>query len=146
MTEIRHHEQGYELLTPEQANGVCQAQPSALLIDVRSQMEFLMIGHPVGAVNVPWIDEPNWEVNPQFAADVRKLLLGRVSGRDRGQVPVMLICRSGNRSVDAARALVEAQLPNVFVVSDGFEGPLDAAHQRSSVAGWRFNGLPWEQC
>lgn len=146
MTEIRHHEQGYELLTPDQAQDVCQTQPAALLIDVRSQMEFLMIGHPVGAVNLPWIDEPNWEVNPQFAADVRKLLLGRVSGRDRGQVPVMLICRSGNRSVDAAHALAEVGVPDVFVVTDGFEGPLDGRHQRSSVAGWRFQGLPWEQC
>lgn len=146
MTEIRHHEHGYELLEPARALGVLSSQPASLLIDVRSQMEFLMIGHPVGAVNVPWIDEPSWEVNPNFAAEVRKLLLGRVSGSDRGHVPVMLICRSGNRSVDAAHALVEASLPNVFVVQDGFEGPLDAKHQRSSVAGWRFEGLPWEQC
>jgi len=105
-----------------------------------------MIGHPVGAVNVPWIDEPEWQVNPNFAADVRKLLLGRVSGRDRGQIPVMLICRSANRSVDAAKVLLDSGVPDIFVVSDGFEGALDASHQRSSVAGWRFDGLPWEQC
>jgi hypothetical protein len=28
----------------------------------------------------------------------------------------------------------------------GFEGELNDQHQRNSLAGWRFNGLPWEQC
>ncbi len=146
MTEIKHHEEGYEFLAPRDAHEIQKTQPAALLVDVRSEMEFLMIGHPVGAVNVPWIDEPDWQINPNFVAEVRKLLLGRVSGRDRGQVPVMLICRSANRSMDAAKTLVDADMPDIFVVNDGFEGPLDDDHQRSSLAGWRFDSLPWEQC
>lgn len=146
MTDIKHHEQGYEFLTPREAFEIQSSQPASLLVDVRSEMEFLMIGHPVGSVNVPWIDEPDWQINPNFAAEVRKLLLGRVSGRDRGQVPVMLICRSANRSVDAAKTLVDEDMPDIFVVNDGFEGPLDDNHQRSSEAGWRFEKLPWEQC
>lgn len=146
MSDIKHHEQGYEFLTPREAFEIQTSQPASLLVDVRSEMEFLMIGHPVGAVNVPWIDEPDWQINPNFVAEVRKLLLGRVSGRDRGQVPVMLICRSANRSVDAAKTLVDADMPDIFVVNDGFEGALDDNHQRSSTAGWRFEKLPWEQC
>ena len=49
--------------------------PQAVLIDIRSTMEFLFVGHPKGAVHVPWIDEPDWIVNPEFVREIRKLLL-----------------------------------------------------------------------
>ncbi len=133
-------------LEPGEAWSMMQSDPSVLLIDVRSDMEFLMIGHPQGAVQIPWINEPEWTVNPQFVPEVRKLLLGRASGRARGTVPILLICRSSNRSLDAARALRDAGLEELHVVSGGFEGPLDDAHHRSTAAGWRFAKLPWEQC
>lgn len=130
-----------------------QADPGALLVDVRSDMEYLMIGHPTGAVNVPWIDAPDWTVNPRFVAEIRKLLLGRPKGPLRGRdgpgaarAPLFLICRGGNRSVDAARALAADGIDDAVVVSGGFEGPLDEAHHRGTLAGWRHAGLPWEQC
>ena len=132
-------------LTPKQAYQLMQDNPSALLVDVRSDMEFLMIGHPKGAMHVPWIDEPDWNVNPDFVKDVRRLLLGRVSGDACGNAPVILICRSGNRSDDAAKALIEDGLTDVFVIKEGFEGPLDDNHHRGTICGWRFDGLPWEQ-
>jgi hypothetical protein len=31
-------------------------------------------------------------------------------------------------------------------VDEGFEGDLDDNHQRGNTGGWRFHGLPWEQC
>jgi len=37
-------------------------------------------------------------------------------------------------------------LPRVYHVDEGFEGELDDHHHRSSTGGWRFRGLPWEQC
>jgi rhodanese-related sulfurtransferase len=60
--------------------------------------------------------------------------------------PVILICRSGKRSIDAGSALLEAGFSQVYQVDEGFEGELDDHHQRGSVGGWRFHGLPWEQC
>lgn len=135
-----------EKIEPEQAWAMAQADKTVLLIDVRSDMEYLMIGHPVGALNVAWIDHPNWTVNERFVQDVRKLMLGRVSASSQNSVPLMLICRSGNRSVDAAKALMAEGIEQVYVVSDGFEGPLDDQRHRNTVAGWRHAGLPWEQC
>ena len=131
-------------LAPRDAFELLREDPAALLVDVRSDMEYLMIGHPDGAVNVPWIDAPDWTVDERFVAEVRKLMLGR--GSAEGAAPLVLICRSGNRSRDAARALLEAGLRRVHVVEGGFEGPLDEAHHRGTVAGWRFAGLPWVQC
>ncbi|MEE9334983.1 MAG: rhodanese-like domain-containing protein [Granulosicoccaceae bacterium] len=132
-------------LTPAEAFKLMQDNPSAMLVDVRSDMEFLMIGHPTGAVHVPWIDEPDWIINPDFCKEVRRLLLGRTGGKHSSDAPIMLICRSGNRSDDAANALQAEGLKNLYVINSGFEGPLDENHRRSTVSGWRYDGLPWEQ-
>lgn len=133
-------------LAPADAWAMLQSEPQVLLLDVRSEMEYLMIGHPTGAVNIAWIDAPDWVVTPDFTKQVRRLLLGRMSGKARETVPVILICRSGNRSADAARQLLKDGFGEVFVVEGGFEGPLDDEHHRNTLAGWRYAGLPWEQC
>lgn len=127
-------------ITPKEAHAFLQANPEALLIDVRSEIEYLFVGHPVGAIHVSWNDGPEWEVNPHFVGEVRKLA-GNGGGR-----PILLICRSGNRSEVAAQALLEAGFEDVYNVQHGFEGELNEHHHRNSVSGWRFDGLPWEQC
>ncbi|TNF56480.1 MAG: rhodanese-like domain-containing protein, partial [Gammaproteobacteria bacterium] len=53
-------------LSPQQAWQILQDDPKALLVDIRSTMEYLFVGHPKGAVHVAWIDEPEWTVNPHF--------------------------------------------------------------------------------
>jgi len=134
-------------ITAKQAYDMLAENPKGLLVDIRSSMEFLFVGHPVGAVHIPWIDEPDWDINPHFTAEVRKLLLGgAVCDEDEGCVPVILICRSGKRSKQAGHKLLEDGLKNIYHINEGFEGELDTNHHRSSVGGWRFSGLPWEQC
>lgn len=133
-------------ISPKQAYEQQQI-PGTLLIDVRSHMEFLFIGHPSGAINIPWIDEPDWEVNPNFVREIRQLILGGTSlAKHDHDVPILLICRSGKRSHEAGSLLVKEGMMKVFNVDEGFEGELDDNHHRSSIAGWRFDGLPWEQC
>jgi rhodanese-related sulfurtransferase len=96
-------------LTPGEAWKLMSEDARALLVDIRSSMEFLFVGHPRGAVHVPWIDEPDWVVNPDFVTDVRKLILGGVVEDDsQGSVPIILICRSGKRSKEAGHKLLEA--------------------------------------
>lgn len=134
-------------LTPQQAYQLTQDDPTALLIDIRSTMEFLFVGHPAGAVHVAWIDEPEWTVNPHFVTEIRKLLLGgAVCTGESPCAPIVLICRSGKRSLEAGKALIESGLDNVFHIDEGFEGDLDEHHHRSTQGGWRHRGLPWEQC
>jgi rhodanese-related sulfurtransferase len=58
---------------------------------------------------------------------------------------VVLICRSGKRTVDAALALEAAGFARVINVLHGFEGDLDDNFHRSTINGWRFDALPWEQ-
>jgi rhodanese-related sulfurtransferase len=129
-------------LSPNEAHQFLQAHPNALFVDVRSNMEYLFVGHPAGAIHIPWIDEPDWKVNPHFVTQIRQAILGGAGGA----APVVLICRSGVRSLEAGKVLVQAGVKDVYNVDEGFEGTLDDHHHRSTVGGWRFHGLPWEQC
>ena len=129
-------------LSPKEAYKLLQEHPNAVLIDVRSHMEYLFVGHPAGAIHIPWIDEPDWKQNPHFLTQVRQTMLGGASGA----APVVLICRSGVRSLEAGKALIEAGVKDVYNVAEGFEGQMDEKHHRSSLGGWRYHGLPWEQC
>jgi len=117
-----------------------QQTSTALLIDVRSSMEFLFVGHPKKALNIAWIDEPDWIINPDFTAEITQ-----ACGGDKSRA-VILICRSGVRSLEAGNYLLTQGFKQVYNVLDGFEGDLDNHHQRSTVNGWRFHQLPWEQC
>ena len=133
--------------SPLQAFKFVEKNQRAVLIDVRSSMEFLFVGHPVGSVHVPWIDEPDWIVNPDFVTEVRKVMLGGIGVDEHdSDAPVVLICRSGKRSLEAGKLLLNNGFADVYNVDEGFEGELDENHHRSTLGGWRFRGLPWEQC
>ena len=134
-------------LNPKQAWELLQHEPRAILVDIRSTMEYLFVGHPKGSIHIPWMDEPDWTVNPDFVRRVRELMLGgAICDSGSGCAPIILICRSGKRSLEAGRKLIEAGFGEVFNVLEGFEGELDDDHHRSTLGGWRHADLPWEQC
>ncbi len=56
--------------------------------------------------------------------------------------PVIVMCRSGDRSSRAANLLQEADYTRVYSVDDGFEGDMDKEGHRD-VNGWNNAGLPW---
>ena len=124
-------------LKPREAYEFLHQHPQAVMIDCRSEMEYLFVGHPAGAHHVAWNEAPDWDVNPHFVGQVKK-----VASMNR---PVVLICRSGQRSVAAGLELEKAGFSDIYNVVDGFEGPLDDDHHRGTVGGWRKEGLPWEQ-
>ena len=124
-------------LQPKEAYEFMKANPEAVFIDVRSEMEHMFVGHPRGSILIPWVDGPDWEIDPNFVSKVRK-----AASVNR---PVVLICRSGRRSADAGEALEKAGIREVYNVEHGFEGDLDDSHHRNSHNGWRFDGLPWAQ-
>ena len=129
-----------EHLEPRRTPEFLRQHAGALFIDCRSEMEYLFVGHPVGALHVAWNDGPDLAVNPHFVDQVKKL-----AGTKHATRPVVLICRSGNRSQEAGAALEQAGFARVYNVLDGFEGELNDRLQRNSIGGWRFEGLPWEQ-
>ena len=127
-----------ENLTPQKAWDLLQQNTDAVLVDVRTKVEHAFVGHPLGAVHIAWKEAPDWQVNSKFVAEVERLVPDK-------SVPILLLCRSGQRSLDAAKALEEAGYRRLVNIADGFEGPLDQHNHRGKLGGWRFNGLPWEQ-
>ena len=116
-----------------------QAHPESLFVDVRMEIESLYVGRPPNVVNVPWYEYPDLQPDAQKFADA---VLREGTGKDQ---PVLLICRSGKRTQDAGKALEAAGFSDVQHVVHGFEGELDEQFRRSTLSGWRFEGLPWEQ-
>ncbi len=118
--------------------GFLQQNPEAKLIDIRSSMEFLFIGHPTNCIHIGWMEEPDWDINPNFVEEIKAI--------QNDNCPIVMLCRSGNRSEQAGEQLLEAGLTNIYHVTDGFEGDRDDDNHRGTLNGWRFHGLPWEQC
>ncbi|MCJ0765499.1 rhodanese-like domain-containing protein [Variovorax terrae] len=126
-------------LLPPEAWALIQQQPDALFVDVRMEIESLYVGRPPGVENIPWYEYPDLTPDPAAFARAVEREAGR---KDR---TVVLICRSGKRTTDAGRALEAAGFTDVVNVVHGFEGDLDHGFHRSTVNGWRHDGLPWEQ-
>ena len=126
-------------LDPPAAYAFLEQRPDAVLVDCRTEIEHMYVGHPVGAEHVAWQEAPDWDIDPHFAEHVKRLVKGDLSR------PVLLICRSGHRSLYAADALEMAGFSDVTNVQEGFEGPLDDDFHRGTQGGWRFHGLPWQQ-
>jgi rhodanese-related sulfurtransferase len=127
-------------LPPQQAWQFLQSRPDAVFIDVRMEIESLYVGRPPGVVNLPWYEYPDMTPDAvQFIDAVSREVQGNKAR------PVLLICRSGQRTLAAGQALEKAGFTEVADVNHGFEGELNDEFKRSSLSGWRFEGLPWEQ-
>jgi rhodanese-related sulfurtransferase len=109
----------------------------AVLVDVRTTEERKFVGQVPASLHVAWATGTALTRNPRFARELE--------AKVRKDQPVLLLCRSGKRSVLAAEVAAKAGFTRVFNVLEGFEGELDAAGQRGHADGWRFHHLPWVQ-
>ncbi len=125
-------------LTPLQSFELLKGNQEAILIDVRTSAEIRFVGAPVSSVHIPWMEFPEMKPLADFVESVRAEV-------GQGKAPLLLICRSGQRSMSAAKALAAAGFDELVNVEEGFEGDLDEAGHRNFKSGWRFHGLPWQQ-
>ena len=125
-----------------------QSHPRAQLVDVRTRAEWTYVGipdlGPAGkrTVLVEWQTFPDQAVDPRFAERLGGEL--KALGVDKDD-DLFFICRSGSRSLAAAKAMAAAGYRACHNVAGGFEGPLDDARHRGSAGGWKAAGLPWQQ-
>lgn len=124
-------------VTPQQAWQLVQ-DGVARLVDVRSPEEVKFVGRVPDVINIPWASGTALNRNPRFLKELENKAGGK-------EAVLLLLCRSGRRSTEAAIAAAKAGFPSVFNVSQGFEGELDAQQQRGTTGGWRHAGLPWQQ-
>ncbi|MBA4262496.1 MAG: MBL fold metallo-hydrolase [Comamonadaceae bacterium] len=145
---LRHDADGALLMQPRPGQGGYAGDVSpelawqwvqageAVLVDVRTDAEREWVGFVPGAVAVAWKQWPGMALNPQFDDAVRQAAAGGHK--------LVLLCRSGVRSIAAARRATELGL-QAYNILEGFEGDPDAQAQRGRKGGWRHHGLPWRQ-
>lgn len=108
----------------------------AVLVDVRTDAERAWVGFVPGAVALAWKQWPGMVMNAAFDEGIQ-------AAAHPGK-KLVLLCRSGVRSIAAARRATELGL-EAYNILEGFEGDADAHGQRGHTGGWRYRGLPWQQ-
>lgn len=145
-------------LTPQQAYDMKKKDAKGVaLFDIRTRAEAVYVGMATDAdALVPFVEhqeimsdwdekrtmyklEPNQDFVPEIERRLKELGLAK-------DAPVILLCRSGDRSSKAADRLQAAGYTRVYSVPEGFEG--DRASEgpkqgRRVVNGWKNSDLPW---
>ncbi len=140
MNDVSHHQiqaaQGYAGDLPPALAWQWVQSGQAVLVDVRSEAELAWVGYVPGAVALAWKQWPGMVQNGRFDEG---LMAAIPAGKK-----VLLLCRSGVRSIAAAKRATELGF-EAYNILEGFEGEVDAQGQRGHLGGWRFHGLPWQQ-
>jgi sulfur dioxygenase len=111
----------------------------AHLVDIRTNAERAWVGFIPDALAVEFKLWPGMAVNPAFDAQ----LLAALGDTPKGS-KVLLLCRSGIRSIPAAQR-AQALGFEAYNILEGFEGDPDGHAHRNTIGGWRARGLPWKQ-
>jgi rhodanese-related sulfurtransferase len=114
-----------ERISPREAFQLMR-EDGYVYVDVRSPVEFAL-GHPEGAQNVPWLD------NPDFLGDMQRMFARNAK--------IIVGCRTNNRSAKAAAALRGAGYSDVIEQRAGMAGLRDAFGGMLEP-GWEDSGLP----
>jgi rhodanese-related sulfurtransferase len=131
-------------ISPNLAWQLLEDDPDAVLIDVRTTPEWQFVGVPAleslgkKPLFLSWQEYPDMRPHEDFASAVAAEGIGL-------DQPVLLLCRSGQRSRAAAIALTAAGYARAYNVAEGFEGSLDDDGHRGATGGWKRAGLPWIQ-
>ncbi len=105
-------------------------------VDVRTEAEFEE-GHPAGAYNVPFehATDAGMTENPEFLRVMRATFAV--------DAPIVVGCRSGQRSLRAARALADSGYVRVVDQRAGWAG-VRSPFGELKEKGWQAEGLPAE--
>ena len=125
-------------ISPQEAYETLQQDSQSVYIDVRTVEEFTA-GHPEGAINIPiaFFDPAEGMVlNPDFVQ-----VVGAHFAKDRR---LLLGCKAGPRSSNAADVLEQQGYQDVASVCGGFGGLRDPYGQ-VLAEGWADLGLPVSQ-
>jgi len=128
---------------------------TTMFVDIRTPSELNYLGAAtVMDAHVPWVfmDTTGWNdkkhrynraENKNFVSDVGKAL--KKKGMSKSDT-IILMCRSGKRSVKATNLLADNGYTKVYTVVDGYEGGKMKEGKNKGKRmknGWKNSGLPW---
>jgi len=133
-------------VTPQEAWEVLASDPESVLVDVRTSIEWQLIGKPdlssleKEPVYLQWVTMEG--MNPNFIDELKVALAQRDVAPN---TPVFFICQSGGRSKMSAMQCTAQGYKRCYNIAEGFEGELDEHKHRNSISGWKVAKLPWTQ-
>ncbi len=131
-------------IMPRQAFDFLGNNPDARLVDVRTMPEWSFVGYPdIGVfrqelIRLSWRFYPTMQRNTAFEEQLEAIVPDKAA-------PLLFICRTGGRSLDAAIAMAARGYRACYNVTGGFEGEVDVHCHRGYVNGWKAEQLPWRQ-
>ncbi|MGC6475911.1 MAG: rhodanese-like domain-containing protein [Parvibaculales bacterium] len=131
-------------VTPKETWQALTQSDNAILVDVRTQAEWVFVGvpnlHDAGChlLTIEWQEFPAMSFNEGFLAQLE------AAAPDK-QAAIFFLCRSGARSQSAAILATKSGYAHAYNVAGGFEGDANQDRQRGCVNGWKAEGLPWQQ-
>ena len=137
--------------TAKEAYQMWQADQNKIkILDVRTPEEYVFVGHPVMAYNIP-LQLFNYQMAVQNKGPLmiaNQNFMAEVDQRFKTSDTILVICRSGSRSAAAVNLMAAAGFKKAYSVTDGFEGdrvkdPTSSSHGKRLKNGWKNSGLPW---
>jgi rhodanese-related sulfurtransferase len=119
----------------EKVKNFLETNPNSVVLDVRTEEEWNGVGKPdAESLNsktffISLLLGPDRQKNENFIKD---FLQKKISKKDN----ILVICRSGVRSMAAAKLLQQEGYKNLVNISDGFEG------NPVTGDGWKKSNLP----
>jgi len=119
----------------EKVKNFLETNPNSVILDVRTEEEWNGVGKPdAESLNsktffISLLLGPDRQKNENFIKD---FLQKKISKKDN----ILVICRSGVRSMAAAKLLQQEGYKNLVNISDGFEG------NPATGEGWKKSNLP----
>ncbi len=138
-------------INAQQAYTMWKNDPAnVVIIDCRTPEEYVFVGHPDMAYNIPSKLMTNeFDAAKNFYKMVNNPdFVNMVTQHFKKNQPLLLMCRSGSRSASGANQLAKAGFTNVYTIVDGFEGDQVKADDsyfkgQRMVNGWKNSGSPW---
>ena len=138
-------------VTAKEAYELWQVDPeNVMILDVRTQEEYLFVGHPPMAWKIPVIAQSyDWDAEKgAFPMQLMADFVDRVKQVASQDATIMALCRSGGRSAIAANLLARAGFSKVYNIIDGMEGDGNGdseaiAHSTQPPNGWKNSSCPW---
>jgi len=138
-------------VTAKEAYEMWKADPEKVkILDVRTPEEYVFIGHPDMAVNIPLMfPKYEWHEDRQrYSVELYADFVAVAQELFTSDDTILAMCRSGGRGAMAVNMLAKAGFKNVYNIYDGMEGdavndPESAYHGKRMRNGWKNAGLPW---
>ena len=119
----------------EKVKNFLETNPNSVVLDVRTQEEWNGVGKP----DAESLNSKTFFISLLLGRDrqknenfIKDFLQKKISKKDN----ILVICRSGVRSMAAAKLLQQEGYKNLVNISDGFEG------NPATGDGWKKSNLP----